>query len=105
MGLIVFTATGCISEINPVGGLIAGSAKAVFINKGLQIIDGVMIESAPVFGEYPSHPAQYMGSQMPDPDPGQYQKSAVIGQKMKVRFSQPLRPADVSITASDVTWC
>ena len=103
MGLVVFTATGGIPKIDPVGGLIAGSGKAVFIHKGLQIIDGVMIERQPVFREHPGHPRQYMGSQMPYPDPGQYQKPAIVSQKMNALFSQPLRPADVPIPASDVT--
>jgi hypothetical protein len=51
MRLVVFTAAGCIPEINPVGGLVAGSAKPLFIHKGLQIIDGMIIDRLPVLGD------------------------------------------------------
>jgi hypothetical protein len=44
-----------------------------------------------------------MGSQMLYTDPGQYQEPSVVGQKMNALFSQPLRPANVAVPASDVT--
>jgi hypothetical protein len=43
VGFVILTATGGISQIDPIGGFVTGAGKPVLVHKGLQIIDGMAI--------------------------------------------------------------
>ncbi len=105
VGLIVFATAGGITQTDPIGGPVAGAGKTLFVHKCFKIMDGMVIDRLPVCGKYLGQLAQYVRSTEFDVYPGQYQKPGIVGQKMNALFSQLLRPADVSVAASDMTWC
>jgi hypothetical protein len=51
VGQIVLAATGGFSEIEPVGGLVAGSTEKVRVDKSLEPVDGMGIDVLPILTE------------------------------------------------------
>ncbi len=104
MGLIIFTATSGLAEINPIGGFVTGSLETTSrINKRLKKIQRVVIDPLPVSRKDFGNPAQQMGRQKVTTDPGQYKKSAVVGNKADIVSANSRGPADEPVSASDVT--
>jgi len=71
VGVIIFTTAGGITQINPVGGFIAGSGKALFVHKSFKVIDVMAVDCLPVLTDNFGHASQYVGSKAANPNPGQ----------------------------------
>ena len=71
VGLIIFAPAGGITQINPVGGFIAGSGKMLFVHKSFKKIDAMAVDSLPVLADNFGHAGQYVGSKAVNPNPGQ----------------------------------
>jgi hypothetical protein len=61
IGMIVFTPSGGLSQIEPVGRLITGPLEPLQVHKGLLEVDRMLIEPLPVRGQSLRHPSQKMG--------------------------------------------
>jgi len=82
--LIIFPPTGGIARIDPVCGLVAGTGKAVFVHKGFEIIDRMVVDLLPVPGEDFGHAAQDVGGQRRNTHPGEDQKPGVVGRQVQI---------------------
>ena len=82
--LVVFAPACGQSEIEPVGREITGSFEAPLINKGFQVIDGMLVDALPVPDKDLGHLGQDMGSQTKDLDPGQDEEPAVVGNEGEI---------------------
>lgn len=102
MGMVVFAPAGGIAQVNPIGSLIAYSGESLLIDKGLQVIYPMAIAVLPVGGYLPDGERQQVRSEIFDLDPGQYQKSAVIGHVAQIFFPDGFVPSDKAIPTTNV---
>jgi len=67
-----------LAYIDPVGSLVTGTLKSLFINKALQQKDGMVISFYPIRAYTPGNFSQDMAGKMGNFHPGQDQKSPVV---------------------------
>jgi hypothetical protein len=70
MSMIIFSTTGSISQIDPIGRPVAGSGIPLGIDKGFHGKKWMPIIRFPVTSDDFHHLSQYMGCQMTDMNPG-----------------------------------
>jgi len=101
-GLTELAATGSFADAAPVVSLVAGAAESLWIDKCLKEMYRVGIDIFPIFRYAAAVEGQQIGSQVGDLDPGQNQKSTLIGNQMEVALPDRYIPSDKSIPNSDV---
>jgi len=104
MGQIVLAPTGCLAEMSPTGGLVASSPEQVRIDESIEPVDGMGIQTLPVSTKNTRHPREQMGCQAMGIDPWKHEKSGIIGQKVNVFTPSSCIPADVAVSAPDMSW-
>ena len=86
-----------LADTNPVGCLVAGALKSALLDKGLQEIQRMMIDSHPVVGDPPGTEGQYLTGQMFNRDPWQDEEPGVVRHEVKMLFFCLFIPADEGI--------
>ncbi len=104
MGLIVFTTTRGVPEMDPIGCFITGSLESLRVDESFHEINRMMVQAIPLIRQHPCHPSQDMRCQMLDPDPWQDKKPIIISHEVKILFSRPGRPPDKPVPATDMAW-
>src|SRR3989304_1589539 len=102
MGLIVLPPTRGPAKMKPPCGPVTGSPKAFLIDKGLEIIEGVIVYLLPVFRQNLRHSSQEMRRQAGNLDPGKNKEPGVAGHEGKMPLPHRLRPADEPVAAPDM---
>ena len=102
VSLIVFTPAGGIADVDPSGGLVAGSLEPLAIDEGFGEINRMMVYRIPMIGQHPAHLPQNMRCQVLDANPGENEESAIIHDEMKILSSHMGRPADKPVPAADM---
>ncbi len=81
-------------DVNPVGCLIADASESFPFDKGFQEIKGMVVFLYPVQTDVSGDPSQDVAGQVRNSDPGQNQKSHVIGQQVEIFLSRLSIPVD-----------
>lgn len=105
MCFVVLAAPRGHAEQNPVGGAIAGTGETLGIDKGLQPVNWVMVQSLPVGGYGSGDMAKQMGGKVRNLDPGQNEKPRVVGQEVAVALAGKRRPADEGVATVNGVRC
>lgn len=101
---VVLAAAGGVTQIDPVGGLVAGACEKVGIDESLDPVDGMGVEFLPVRGKGTSSRGEQMGRQTMAADPGKQEKAGVVSEQVDVLGPCLGIPSDKAVTASDVPW-
>src|SRR5271157_442853 len=88
------TASGGLSDMDPVGGAIAGSAKTFRIHQGLQQQGTTPVADLPVAWHSPCAQRQNLAGQSFDLHPGQNQKSSIVDDRLEAVPPLLVAPAD-----------
>jgi hypothetical protein len=102
VGLVIFPSTGGVAQIDPIGGVVTGAGKAVFVHEGFQVINTMIVCRLPIRWQDTTHPTQDMRGQMGHANPGQYQKPAVVSHQMQIGRPLMLRPTDEPVAATNM---
>ena len=92
--------TGSLTHPNPVGRLVTRTPESVRLHEGFQQVKGVVVALVPVGSDAPGNLRKNMAGQMPNADPGQDQKTAVVGDELQARSTLLTRPTDPLVSAS-----
>jgi hypothetical protein len=101
-GLAELPAASSFADAVPVVSLVAGASESLWIDKCLKEMDRVGIDIFPISRYAAAVEGQQMGSQVGDLNPGQNQKSTLIGNQTEVVLPDPYIPSDKSVPGSDV---
>jgi hypothetical protein len=104
VGFAEFSAPCGFTDADPVICPIAGCSKPLGVDKGLQEIDGVMVEPLPIFGYLTAVEGQKIRGQMRSLDPGENEESALVGDQMKAFLPALSTPSDKAVSGPDVPW-
>src|SRR5262249_28047451 len=85
------------AEIHPVGGAVAGSAKAGYIDQGFQQERSDLVTRPPIVWQLTSDTRQDVARQMIYMNPGENQKPAVIDHLRQVGAASNIVPTDPTI--------
>jgi hypothetical protein len=102
VGLVVLAAARSVPEQHPVGSAITRPTKASGIDEGLCKVNWVAIRAFPVVGKSRYHAAENVRGQIGTADPGQNQKTSIVGDEANVVPPRFRTPADVAIPAAEV---
>ncbi len=83
--LVILAASRRLPQNLPVGGAVAGAAKALRIDEGLHEVERVRVHALPLGRQRSGHAPQDVRGQMRHPHPGQDQEPRVVGQQPYVR--------------------
>jgi hypothetical protein len=91
---------GSLTHPNPVGRLVTRTPESVRLHEGFQQVNGVVVALLPVGRDAPGNLRQNMAGQMLNANPGQDQKTAVVGDELQARSALLSRPTDPLVSAS-----
>src|ERR1035437_308555 len=91
---------GSLTHPNPVGRLVTSAPESVRLHEGFQQVNGVVVALLPVGSDALGNSPQNMAGQMLNADPGQDQKTAVVGDELQTRSPLLSRPTDPLVSAS-----
>src|SRR5664280_725118 len=91
---------GSLTHPNPVGRLVTRTPESVRLHEGFQQVNGVVVALLPVGSDAPGNLRQNMAGQMLNANPGQDQKTAVVGDELQARSTLLGRPTDPLVSAS-----
>lgn len=100
MSHIELAATGGLTDVEPVGCLVAGSSEAIGLDKGLQQHRTVAVSLLPIGGSLTGDAAEDLGGQSFRLHPGQDEKARVVDDQMHVAAPLLFGPADELIPRS-----
>src|SRR5690349_18424566 len=90
-------APGGLSNMDPVGGPIAGSSKALRVDQGFQQQGTIPISDLPVVRELPGAQGQDLAGESFDADRGQNQETAIIDDPLQVALALLITPSNPSV--------
>ena len=80
--VVVFAPSSGQSEVDPIGGLIAGPTETLGVDESLEEIEGMAVNPLPVRRDHSSHFREQMRGEMRYRNPREYEKSVIVGQKV-----------------------
>src|SRR5208337_3040651 len=98
MVAIELTAAGGLTDVSPVGGLVAGAAEAIRLHESLQQHRAITVALLPVVGQLAGDVAEDFRSHALRLHPGQDQKARVVDDQMHSQAPLLGAPADELIT-------
>src|SRR5271157_1852146 len=99
---VVLAASGGQPQIYPVGRAVGGAGKLLGVNKGLQEVNGMLVEDLPVCRNPSGHPCQQVAGQMRNAYPRKDEKAGVVGEEVNVVLPRLRTPPDVSVPRTQV---
>ncbi len=78
-GVVVFAPSSGQSEVDPIGGLIAGPPETLGVHESLEKIQGMAVNLLPVGGNPSGHVGEQVRGEMGHTNPWKYKESAVVG--------------------------
>jgi len=94
VGFVEFSSALGLANVNPVGGAVAGCAKAFGVNEGFQQNGFESVAVFPVLRNSPGGARQDRGGEVLDFDPWEDEKAGVVDDPVEVVFSLRGGPAD-----------
>src|SRR5271157_666170 len=99
---VVLAASGGQPQIHPVGRAVGGAGKLLGVNKGLQEVNGMLVEDVPVRRNPSGHPCQQVTGQMRNAYPWKDEKAGVVSQEVNVTLARLRTPPDVAVPRTQV---
>ena len=78
-----------LSDVDPVGSLVAGAGEALGLDEGFQQNGSVSVAVLPVLGELTRGQGQQLGGEVLGLDPGKDQETGVVDDQLKVPLPFP----------------
>ena len=75
--------SGGLADPHPIGRLVTGALESVLLHEGLQQVKAMAVAPLPVGIDPGGDLRKNRAGQMPDPDPRQDQKTAVVGDELQ----------------------
>src|SRR5208283_1318055 len=94
MSEVEFAASLGLADVDPVGGLIAGAAEAIGLDKGFEQNRTVAVALLPMGGQQTRNTSKDLGSKPFGLNPGQNEKARVVHDQMHVLEALLGSPAD-----------
>ena len=92
-----FAAPLGLSDLDPVGRLVAGAGEALGVDEGFQQDGPVGVAVVPVLGELTRGQGQQFGGQVLGLDPGKDQETGIVDDQLKVALPLRRTPADEAV--------
>ena len=99
---VVFAPAASITEVGPVGGLVAGAGKAVFLDEGFGENDGMAVALEPVLAKTLGGKRKEPGGEVSNPCPRQDEEAGVVDEEMEALPTFLRGPADEAIPTRDL---
>ena len=99
---VEFASTLGLSDVNPVGGSVTGSGKALTLHESLQKHGGVFVADNLIVGQSFGGQGEYLGSKVSGTHPGHDEKAGVVDNEVEVLGALLGGPADEVITWGDL---
>ena len=94
---VQFAAPLGLSDVDPVGSLVAGAGEALGLDEGFQQNGSVSVAVLPVLGELTRGQGQQLGGEVLGLDPGKDQETGVVDDQLKVPLPFRRTPADEAV--------
>jgi len=102
LGFVEFAAALGLADVAPVGGTIAGAAKALGVDEGFQENGGKAVAVFPIEGELGRGAREDVGGEVFDPDPREDEEPGIVDHEVQVAFSLLGGPANEDVRLSSV---
>ena len=100
-GFVEFAAALGLADVEPVGGAVAGAAKALGVDEGFQEDGGEAVAAFPIVRELAGDASEDVRGEVGDVHPGEYEEAGVVDHEVEVVFSLGVGPADESVAWGD----
>ena len=100
-GFVEFAAALGVADMKPVGGAVAGAAKALGVDEGFQEDGGEAVAAFPIVRELVSDASEDVRGEVGDVNPRQDQEAGVVDHEVEVVLSLGRSPADEAVAWGD----